>query len=74
MNITLESGSFGWDYLIIADDGRDLLIQSDWDYPGVARTFGWNGEDDDIEAAGEWLDDNIGSTVEDPGYFESEAE
>ena len=27
---------------IVADDGRTILIQTDWDYPGVARTFGWN--------------------------------
>lgn len=75
MNITLESGQFGWDYLIVADDGRDILVQSDWDYPGVARTFGWSWEGDDadysgeIAAAAEYLDDNIGATAEDPGYF-----
>ena len=40
--ITLEEGSFGWDYVIQADDGRDLLIQSEWDYPATAMTFGWN--------------------------------
>lgn len=27
---------------IIADDGRDLLVQTDWDWPGVASTFGWS--------------------------------
>lgn len=27
---------------IVADDGRTLLIQTDWDYPSVASTFGWN--------------------------------
>lgn len=26
---------------IVNDDGRTLLIQTDWDYPGVAQTFGW---------------------------------
>lgn len=40
--ITLEEGSFGFDYVIQADDGRDLLIQSDWDYPSAAMTFGWS--------------------------------
>lgn len=40
--ITLDEGQFGWDYLIVHDDGRDLLIQSDWDYPGIAMTFGWS--------------------------------
>jgi hypothetical protein len=27
---------------ILADDGRTLLIQTDWDFPGVASSFGWN--------------------------------
>lgn len=42
MKITLESGQFGWDYFIVAEDGQDLLIQSDWDYPGTASSFGWS--------------------------------
>jgi hypothetical protein len=42
--ITLESGDFGT-YLIKSDDGRDLLVQADWDFPATARTFGWNMED-----------------------------
>jgi hypothetical protein len=29
-------------YLITADDGRDILVQLDWDYPGIAGTFGWS--------------------------------
>jgi hypothetical protein len=28
--------------LIVNDDGRDILVQTDTDYPGVARTFGWS--------------------------------
>lgn len=27
---------------IVAEDGRTLLIQTDWDYPGTAATFGWS--------------------------------
>lgn len=23
-------------------DGRTVLVQTDWDYPGVASTFGWS--------------------------------
>jgi len=36
---------------IVAEDGRSILAQTDWDYPSVAMTFGWlltdvqNGED-----------------------------
>ena len=37
---------------IVADDGRSVLIQTDWDYPGTASSFGWVigdvAEDDDI--------------------------
>lgn len=41
--IRLESGDFGWDYLIVDEDtGKDKLIQTDWDYPGLASTFGWS--------------------------------
>ena len=41
--ITLEEGQFGWDYVIEHDDGDSILIQSDWDYPATASTFGWEG-------------------------------
>jgi hypothetical protein len=27
---------------ILSQDGRDLLVQSDWEFPGVAQTFGWS--------------------------------
>lgn len=27
---------------IIADNGQDLLIQSDWDFVGIASTFGFS--------------------------------
>lgn len=27
---------------ILSDDGRSILIQTDWDYPGVAASFGWD--------------------------------
>ena len=41
MKVTLESGQFGWDYIIEAEDGRTVLIQTDWDYPSTASTFGF---------------------------------
>lgn len=69
--ITLESGAFGWDYQIVNDRGESLLIQTDYDYPGVASTFGWAGPDNDIAGAQEFLDDNVGASVEDPGYFDN---
>lgn len=27
---------------ITSDDGRSVLIQTDWDYPGAAGSFGWS--------------------------------
>jgi hypothetical protein len=83
--ITLLEGDFGT-YILAADDGRDTLIQTDWDYPGVASTFGWSpcscGMTDGtvdcphrtasemIAEAREFLDAHIGATADDPGYFQ----
>jgi hypothetical protein len=27
---------------ILSDDGRSILVQTDWDYPGTASSFGWS--------------------------------
>ncbi len=27
---------------IVADDGQSILVQTDYDFPGAASTFGWN--------------------------------
>ena len=77
MKIHLESGDFGWDFLLVAEDGRDRLIQTDWDYPGIAETFGWNrgcGKEasDMIDEAFDFLTEIADSEieVEDPGYFD----
>lgn len=42
-DISLVCGQFGWDFRIVHKDGRDVYIQTDWDYPSVAKTFGWRG-------------------------------
>ena len=83
---------------IVADDGRDVLIQPATDGPGVASAFGGSARGVQrgqcgycdhsatdgtidcsdcgvsasafIRAAGEYLDDAGGVTVDDPGYFE----
>ncbi len=84
MTITLDRGDFGT-FLLRADDGRELLIQTDWDFPGVAAAFGWNpcgcGATDGtldcahrsahelIAAAREFLDEHVGVAADDPGYF-----
>ncbi len=86
--------------MIVADNGEDGLIQTDWDFPGVASTFGWSIQDvqkdtenlcqhtntdgtvkckdcglepgDFISAARQWIDENDGAEVDDPGYFDGE--
>jgi hypothetical protein len=84
MNITLDRGDFGT-FLVRAEDGREILVQTDWDFPSVASTFGWTacpcGHTDGtvdcahrtvgemIAEAREFLDEHIGSTADDPGYF-----
>ena len=83
--VTLEEGQFGWDYILRHADGRTVLIQNDWNYPGVAGHMGWVpckcGETDGtidckhhtahdmINSEQEFLDDHIGDEFEDPGYF-----
>lgn len=43
MKIRLDGGQFGWDYILThIDTGSTRLIQTDWDYPGVASSFGWS--------------------------------
>lgn len=88
MMITLQAGKFGT-YLLVPNDPQveSRLVQTDWDYPGVASTFGWSPchpETDGtvdcpvcgksvselIQEAGEYLDEHIGDSVEDPGYFD----
>jgi hypothetical protein len=66
--ITLENGSFGWDYIInCCETGETVLIQTDHDYEGVASAFGWTG----AGSAQDYLDEvaDSGTEVTDPGYF-----
>ena len=85
MKVELKAGQFGWDYILEAENGESVLIQTDWDYPGTASSFGWQacecGETDGtvdcphrkasdmIAEAGNYLDDHIGNIIDDPGYF-----
>lgn len=74
------------------DEDTTRLIDTDWDYPGIASVFGWNIADDDCEHEGtdgtvdcpscgktagefiseasDYLDANLGTIVDDPGYFD----
>ena len=40
--VTLEDGQFGEYRIINEDTGEHILIQTDWDYPGLASSFGWS--------------------------------
>jgi hypothetical protein len=84
MKIALHEGDFGT-FLVVAEDGREILVQSDWDFPGVASTFGWSpcpcGLTDGtvdcphntanvlIGQSRDFLQDHLGDTTDDPGYF-----
>lgn len=47
MKLRLDAGQFGWDYYLREvdengeDTGREIYIQSDWDYAPTANLFGW---------------------------------
>jgi len=84
MNITLREGDFGT-FCLIAGDGREILVQIDYDFPGLASTFGWSpcpcGDtdgtvdcdhrtaDEMIADARDFLRAHVGDTADDPGYF-----
>lgn len=53
---------------IVAEDGRTVLVQTDYDYPGVASTFGWSTTDvqrDPAASAPRFPGDTFGGGVYD---------
>ena len=92
MNIRLEQGDLSFCFMVrrvskYKEEREDsIYVQSDFDYPGIASTFGWSvgckcSTDgtvdcphktalDHIASAYEFLSNNIGKVVEDPGYFD----
>jgi hypothetical protein len=84
--ISVEPLPYGGYLLINEDDGTDIVVQYDFDYCGVASTFGWVacecGRTDGtvpcahhpvsemISDAAAFLDKAGGRTVDDPGYFQ----
>ena len=40
--IRLDEGDFGTFVVTDTETGEDILIQTDWDYPGIAMDFGWS--------------------------------
>ena len=77
--VRLETAKFGC-YLAVACDKNgddiytgnvreDYLFQTDHEYPYLAKSYGWNGELDNILGAIDYLDEHEGDVIEDPGYF-----
>ena len=63
-------GNHNWD---TRNEAETVLVQTDWDWPGIASNLGFvqdeTGDGSDIEAARAFLDDHLGEVFEDPGYF-----
>lgn len=84
MKIVLEEGNIST-FGLRAENGRTILVQSDWDFPGVAWAFGWSpcpcGATDGtidcdhrsvsemIASAHDFLRAHAGEATDDPGYF-----
>jgi hypothetical protein len=71
--VRLEQGDFGTYLIVNCETGADILIQSDVYFPSLAIDFGLAIEEplstQVIEKAIDYLDDHIGTTIADPGYF-----
>src|SRR5688500_5701134 len=70
MKIILEKGP-EFAFLLKAETGDSRLVKLDSEFPGVARSFGWQcpTEDsrDSIWDAYEFPEENVGADIEDPG-------
>lgn len=89
--VELAGGDVGGTYeLVDLDSGKSLLFQADWDFPGLATSFGFvpckcgrtDGSVDCphktasqmIAEAQDFLDEHIGDQIPDPGYFDQDYE
>jgi hypothetical protein len=84
MTISLLEAECGT-FLLRARDGRTILVQTDWDFPILATTFGWSPcscgatdgtvdcehrtADEMIADAQAFLRAHAGDSTDDPGYF-----
>jgi hypothetical protein len=45
MRISYSVESCGtYEVYVVGDESKSILVQTDWDRPGLARSFGWNGK------------------------------
>lgn len=90
MQVQLDRGPGGLYYTLTALDGsdREVMVQTDWDYPGLASNFGFipckcgatdgtvdckhKTASEMIAAAWDFLDEHDGEVFEDPGYFDED--
>jgi hypothetical protein len=86
MKISVESYRYGGYIISNDEDDRTILIQTDWDYPGVASAFGWTPckecrfTDGTVDCAHQTAHEMIANAaeylddypdaVDDPGYFD----
>jgi hypothetical protein len=84
MRIAIHEGDCGT-FLLVPQRGQKILVQADWDFPGLAVTFGWSPcscgatdgtvdcdhrvADEMIADARDFLAAHVGDTTDDPGYF-----
>lgn len=72
MSLRLEEGGLGFMYLVVNEEtGEDILVQTDWDYPGTASTFGWVPKKTPMKGPGtkgaKWCDhDSTDGTIDCP--------
>lgn len=59
MKVRLDSDGVGFTLTNVAT-GEDAYFQTDWDFPGLAQSLGWHGEESDVSGASQWLSDNAG--------------
>lgn len=65
--VTLKVASAG--FVVEHADGRTLTVSKEWDFPSVAKAFGWTGNDDDHESAKAFLAGNDGKQADDTFMF-----
>ena len=73
LNPEAGNGRYDWD---TRDEENTVLVQTDFDFPSVARAFGWAEDESDIQAAANFLDTCVeeGRVAEDPGYFDTNSD